>query len=379
MRASGSSEESVAEYTSQVMRGTTTSLVRVGLVVTWVVLSGLGDSLVAEEVADEALGKQVADEALGTQWVHIRPDPEGTPTRIEIGVYFLDVMVIDDADQTFQVDLVFSARWRDSRLAFSAEETGLDEMVLPLQDVWYVGLASLNRREAEAFLPDVVRVRPDGEVTYSQRVQGILASPLDLHEFPFDSQVLPMHLVAYRHGPEEIDFVLSSEYTGSRGDFSVTGWVIEEGEHEVAPVSLPGLEEQHAGASFYLVATRQSSYFGLTMMVPLVLIVLMAWTVFWIDPSVVPPQVGIATAAVFSLIAFRFSMRSALPAVAYMTRADQFLLGATLLVFGALGEVIVTARLSRQGREEQANRVDRWGRWIFIVAFVLLAVFTLWL
>jgi hypothetical protein len=206
-----------------------------------------------------------------------------------------------------------------------------------------------------------------------------LASPLDLHEFPFDSQVLPMHLVAYRHGPEEIEFVLSNDYTGSRGDFSVSGWVIEEGEHEVAPVSLPGLEEQLAGASFNLVATRQSSYFGLTMMVPLVLIVLMAWTVFWIDPSVVPPQVGIATAAVFSLIAFRFSMRSALPAVAYMTRADQFLLGATLLVFGALGEVIVTARLARLGKEEQANRVDRWGRWIFIVAFVLLAVFSLWL
>ena len=336
----------------------------------WVVLSGLGASLVAEEVTDEALGKQ---------WVHIRPDPEGTPTRVEIGVYFLDVMVIDDANQTFQVDLVFSARWRDARLAFSAEETGLDEMVLPLEDVWYVELASLNRREAESFLPDIVRVEPDGQVTYSQRLQGVLASPLDLHEFPFDSQLLPMHLVAYRHGPEEIDFVIADGFTGFRGDFSVTGWVIEEGEPEVKPVRLPGLEAENAGASFYLLATRQSSYFGLTMMVPLVLIVLMAWTVFWIDPSVVPPQVGIATAAVFSLIAFRFSMRSALPAVAYMTRADQFLLGATLLVFGALGEVIVTARLARQGNEEKANRIDRWGRWVFLVSFILLAVFTLWL
>jgi hypothetical protein len=127
---------SVAEYTPQVMRGRTKALFRVGFAMAWVVLSGLGASLVAEEVTDEALRKQ---------WVHIRPDPEGTPTRVEIGVYFLDVMVIDDANQTFQVDLVFSARWRDARLAFSAEETGLDEMVLPLEDVWYVGLASLNR------------------------------------------------------------------------------------------------------------------------------------------------------------------------------------------------------------------------------------------
>jgi len=269
-------------------------------------------------------------------------------------------------------------RWRDPRLAFSVEEIGLEELVLPLGEVWYAELGALNQREVEALLPNVVRVKPDGLVSYGQRLQATLSSRLDLREFPFDSQVLPIHIVAYRYGPEEIGFVVNEELTGSRGNFSVTGWVIEEGEPRIEAVQLPAVEGQFAGASFFLEARRQSSYFGLTMMVPLVLIVLMAWTVFWIDPSVVPPQVGISTAAVFSLIAFRFSMRSELPNVAYMTRADLFLLGTTLLVFAALGEVIVTARLAKQGKESLALRVDRWGRWIYLAAFLLLSGLTLW-
>lgn len=359
-------------YTSTVMSTSRRARIRwVTLLAAVATISLGGPGFLSAELIDS--------ERVARQWVHVRPDPAGTPTRAEIGIYILDVMAIDDAAQTFEVDVALSLRWRDPRLAFSPEEVGLDELVLPLDEVWFAELGTLNYREAETFLPDVVRVQPDGRVYYAQRLQGTLASPLNLREFPFDKQVLPIHVVAYRYGPEELQFILDQELSGSRGEFSVSGWVIEDGEPRVEPIGLPGTEGEFAAVSFFLVARRESSYFGLTMMVPLILIVLMAWTVFWIDPSVVPPQVGISTAAVFSLIAFRFSMRSALPAVAYMTRADQFLLGTTLLVFAALGEVIVTARLAKQGREGMAHRIDRWGRWIYLGAFALLSVFTLWL
>jgi hypothetical protein len=351
------------------MQATSKSLVRIVIAAIWLALSGLGGLLGVQEPVEENLSRQ---------GIHVRPDPQGTPTRVELGVYFLDVMSIDDATQTFEVDLALSARWRDPRLAFSVEEVGSAELVLPLQDVWYPGLSTLNRRDAEILLPDVVRVQPDGQVTYSQRVQASLASRLDLREFPFDSQVLPIQIVVYRHGPEEVELVVADRLTGGRGDFSLTGWVVEEGEAWVEPVQLPGMADHFAGMSFSLLAVRKSSYFSLTMFVPLVLIVLMAWTVLWIDPSVVPPKVGISTASIFSLIAFRFSLRSGLPDVAYMTRADRFLLGATLLVFAVLGEVIVTARLAKQGNEELACRIDRLGRWVYLVAFLVLAAYSRW-
>ena len=44
------------------------------------------------------------------------PDPS-KPTRVEVGIYILDLVKIDGAAQAMSLDLVVSARWKDSRLA----------------------------------------------------------------------------------------------------------------------------------------------------------------------------------------------------------------------------------------------------------------------
>ncbi len=66
-----------------------------------------------------------------------------------------------------------------------------------------------------------------------------------------------------------------------------------------------------------------------------------------------------------------------LPPVSYMTRADQFLFGTTLLVFLALGEAVATGGMTKKGQEARAQRVDRWARWLYAAAFALICVVTL--
>jgi hypothetical protein len=46
-----------------------------------------------------------------------RPDPEGVPTRVDIGVLVADVMSVDDVAQAATVDLLAVAQWHDPRLA----------------------------------------------------------------------------------------------------------------------------------------------------------------------------------------------------------------------------------------------------------------------
>ena len=63
--------------------------------------------------------------------------------------------------------------------------------------------------------------------------------------------------------------------------------------------------------------------------------------------------------------------------MAYLTRADKFLLGATLLVFGALGEAVWTGKLADTERQDQARRIDRRARWIYAALFAVLIGVTL--
>lgn len=306
-----------------------------------------------------------------------RPDPEGVATKVTLAVLVIDVMDIDEASQTFSADLVVSARWSDPRLAFAPQEVGTSQMTVSVSEVWTPALMALNQRGYDSFMPDVVRIAADGSVQHLQRFQATLASTLELKDFPFDSQILPIRLVAYRYSPEELALDFDRERFLFLGEASVSGWQLRPGQVEVQPFSVPSTERQLAAITFKFEAVRETGYWAMSMMVPLALIVLMAWTVFWIHPTIVPPQVGVATAAIFSLIALRFSLQVMLPRVSYMTRADLFLLGVTLLVFAALGEVVVTARLARQGREELALTIDRWGRWIYLALFALISVLAL--
>jgi hypothetical protein len=104
----------------------------------------------------------------------------------------------------------------------------------------------------------------------------------------------------------------------------------------------------------------------------------MAWTVFWLDPSQLGPQLGVSTASVFSFVAFQVRLAELLPGVSYLTRIDRFILGSTALVFLAFGEAILTGTLAASGRTELARRIDRWARWVYPALFAVVLYVTRW-
>jgi len=125
--------------------------------------------------------------------------------------------------------------------------------------------------------------------------------------------------------------------------------------------------------TFIVEAQRNARYYVLTMFLPMSLIIFMSWTAFWIQPNVVPPRIAISTASIFSLIAFGFSIRLSLPRVSYVTRADIFVIGCTLLVFLALGAAVIGSRWASADRLEQAERLNAVTRWVYVVLFVVVA------
>ena len=78
-----------------------------------------------------------------------------------------------------------------------------------------------------------------------------------------------------------------------------------------------------------------------------------------------------------TLIAYRFAMVGLLPNISYLTRMDYFILGATLLVFLALIQAVVTAVLAESKKISLAQRIDRCCRVIFPLIFVAIFLFSI--
>ncbi|MES2923780.1 MAG: hypothetical protein V4819_19660 [Verrucomicrobiota bacterium] len=96
---------------------------------------------------------------------------------------------------------------------------------------------------------------------------------------------------------------------------------------------------------------------------------MMAWSVFWFEPTDASTQFGIAVTAMLTLIAYRFAIDAEVPKLPYLTRLDAFVLMSTLLVFLSLIEVMISTKCASRNRLAFAHALDRWCRWIFPLIF----------
>lgn len=302
-----------------------------------------------------------------------RPSRNGEPTIIELGVFIIDIDEIDDVNQRFSVDMFIVARWEDPRLALPEAERMGKVRFMMIDDVWTPKVLLLNDRGLTPQLREGVEVDDLGNMKYQNRLAGELKVDLEFQQFPFDMQRLPIDIVSYEYSSDEMQFSPASAMASQADKFSIEGWQLKQLEPIVDVFVTPVGGTRFPRLTYFIEAKRDSDYYVLTMLVPMSLIIFMAWTVFWLQPNIVPSRIAIATASIFSLIALGVSIRLGLPKVSYLTKADYFVLGCTLMVFVALGVAVIGSRWANSDRMEQALKINAIARWVYMFLFAVVA------
>jgi len=304
------------------------------------------------------------------------PDQEGEPTLVSVGLFLIDISNVNDTDQSFMANISIRITWKDPRLA-RAQHDHETVCVVELAKVWNPQVRIQNERAVWKRLADVVEIEADGTVTYTQRFNGTYASVGDIKQFPFDTRVLSFTFVSVGYSADEIILVADDGWRGRSEILSIPNWEIGQQKTSTGEYTVPG-DKKFAKIDFEFIAERGSSYYIWTMIVPLLLIVFMSWSVFWINPQHFGAQLGVSTTSMLTLIAFRFTLRTILPPVAYLTSMDIFLTGSSILIFIALVETVATSVLAERGRNGLAMHIDRWSKILFPFMLILVAMLTVW-
>jgi len=285
-----------------------------------------------------------------------RPRAQDGPTQVSVGIWIADITSIDSAQQSFTAEIAVVLRWKDPRLA----HTGNGVVRYPLEQVWHPRIAVVNETNSVSRkFPDLVEVEPDGRVTYRQRYAGAFSQPLRLRSFPFDRQTFRLQFVAVRYRPNEVQFVPDQDWIdnglkqagGIAPSITLPDWTIDNWNTKSLSYALaPGFE--YSGYAFEFTAVRDVQHYILKVILPLVLIVIMSWAGFWIDPVNANSQISVAVTSMLTLIAYRYAVDTQVPRLPYMTRIDLFFLVSTLLVFFSLIEVLVTTILDNNQKTE---------------------------
>lgn len=297
------------------------------------------------------------------------PGPAGQPVEVAVGLRLIDVTGIEDTSQTIAVDFMVTQEWTDQRMAaFEGCQYGLTEVWTPQIDV-------INSGRLFTRLEKTVEVLANDRLRQVQRYSGPLVFIYDAHRFPFDTQDILITLLSEVYAQENVVITIDESVTGRNpAAFNIPDWSISDVNAQIVTKHFEILNRNHSAFEFHIPAERRSGYFLWKVIVPLMLIVFMSWTVFWINPSQVGPQISMSATSMLTLIAFQFAMGNMLPRLSYFTIMDRFVTGSTIIVFLALIESITTNYLVTINRENLALKIDRYCSWVFPVAFFIFAL-----
>ena len=292
---------------------------------------------------------------------------------VYVKMVLLDVEGVDNVKQSFSANMILVMRWQDQSLAHE----GPDPISRPLADVWHPSIQILNQQRIVATFPKTAEIHPDGTVVYHQRYWGSFSQSLELESFPFDSQKLTVTLANVGYGTQSVRLLPSAD-SGVSENLLIPDWEVTGSDFTASTLPMEYEAAQIQGMVFTLNVKRDTSYFRYKVIFPLVLIVMMSWMVFWIDPSLVASQISVSVTAMLTMIAYRFALAGLIPRLPFLTTLDLFVLVSTLAVFISMIEVLYTAHLASTDQLRKARLIDVHARWVMPLIYLGLMADTLY-
>jgi len=304
-----------------------------------------------------------------------RPDPPGKTTTVSLDLFLFDLSNIDTLRQEFTLDFFLAVEWTDLRLGEILKKQGKKSCEANYNDIWRPKMFPVNSRVISTTLPEVFYVYDDGSVRSEQRIIGTFGSHLNLKDFPLDTQMLPVEFISTKYTPEEVTVVYQGG--GFEKQFSLAGWnilALTAGSGKYT-ISFSGTKtkkhtENLAYFKFALKVQRQLDFYLWKVILPLFLMVLISWIVFWINPGEFAVQATISNGMLISIVAFLFSLQFLLPKIPYLTRMDLYVYTSLLFVFFALIETVITCTMAKNSKLAMAHKIDVAARLVFPISFI---------
>ena len=303
------------------------------------------------------------------------PVPNGELVKVEIELRIINIASIDEVKEQFEVDGYLLARWTDPRLTYTPAGPADRVREYSRSDIWIPYFEMVNGVVPHDRYDISIQGAPDGSINYVERFHAILSSKFELRRFPFDSQALLIVVHPFVRQAGQIEFTSYSREAWAIKEFtqysSLAQWNLQGVGSSIGHSHLYG--NMHAPeARFTINVKRRYNFYLWKVFLPLLLMVLLSWSVFWVEARDLSNQVQIAVTTILTVIAFAFAISATMPRVPYLTYIDAFFLTCYVFVFLAIVELMVVHLTFRHQRDADLGvRVQHISRWAVPLAFVL--------
>jgi hypothetical protein len=278
-----------------------------------------------------------------------------TPETVRLGVVLVGLYNVNEKSGTWDADFYLNESWIPTP-GFTPETEIVNEVA----------------RQSEQF--DDTELH-DARCYRSRRIHSTLRSSYNLRAFPFDRQRLTLEfsdaefderLLGYEERPS-----VSALNDGAKDELS--SWKIAGAlgySHQIRVFQEEGAAPHYDYATFSVPVKRHVTYHLTKFFLPLLVIVVVAFTLFWIHPEDLNSKAAIGVTSLLAAIAFQLAEAGTLPEVAYLTLADRVYALCYIMLAVSIMFAVYTNSLVRKNRKVAALRLDRICRMAFPVCLV---------
>lgn len=310
----------------------------------------------------------------------LTPPGHDGPVRVRVAFHLQNIDDIDDETRTIEFTGVLSLTWHDPRQAFDPAEAQTHEKFYQgeyqfneMSPSWYPQVVLANESGMYEKHAVLLRVKPDGTSTLTETVNAVARVNLDLRRYPFDRQTLEVIFEVL--GLDASEVVLETELgqqSPAAGDLPVPQWTVDRVNSYIREHVSPYAGKTGRSSAFIMTMEmhRQPFYMLRLVVLPLAMIVILTWSVFWMDTSALGDRLSISFIGILTAVAYQMVVSGVMPHISQVTLMNAFLNFSFIVMCSTVVINLVVGIMHRQGQTQQAKSIDRRCRWIFPLVYI---------
>ena len=320
---------------------------------------------------------------------------QAMPLELTASFLLSDLNYINDETETFDFTGFMKLTWHDPRQAFDPTIEGVAEKMYigdyqfnEVYNGWWPQLVLVNESGMYETGGVMLRILPDGTLILFEKINGTAKTHLNLRRYPFDTQQLVLYFTVLGFDRNEVlikpESGADTEVTNKNEIVRIPQWHLN-GIKTAAMERMVSVSGHEKIKSTYVVSMdmkRKPFFFLRLVVIPMIIIVVLSWSVFWMDKSTVGDRINVSFIGILTAVAYQLVLGDTFPHISYVTLMNGFVNISFLVVCASVFINLRVGYLDRSGKPAAGDQLDRRCRLLFPVIYfclLLLTVITVYL
>lgn len=192
------------------------------------------------------------------------------------------------------------------------------------------------------------------------RIRAELSTAIDVRDFPFDRQVLPIIIEDRWNTSDKMFFVFDRKNSSLEQDLTLVGWIVEGFEGETGERTYMPNNSTFSRLVFNIYVRRATTTSVVIFFLPTALLVFVSLLTMLLKGQWLSNRIGLNGTMLLAAILLHLRIAAQLPTISYLTLTDRFMIATYIVLVMALVSSVLLAFYTEKGDHRRVDFVYRY-------------------